>query len=90
MKTATETLKKRKIASVLNKFSGNIAGKNGEILSLRSKIIDLEQRVSEREVYTSKDCIIIKKMPHFDQATSFTGAGMSLFRKLFGTCDQCV
>ena len=66
LKAAIEALKNKEIASVLSKYTKIFAEKESEIMSLRNRVTDLEQRVSEQEIYTSKDCIFIENVPHLD------------------------
>ena len=66
LKAAIEALKNKEIASVLRKFTGIIAEKESEIISLRNRVTDLEQRVREQEKCTFKDCFIIKNMSYLD------------------------
>ena len=66
LKAAMEARQNKEIASALSKFTESIAEKESEIISLRNRVTDMEQRVSEQEIYTSKDCINNENMPHLD------------------------
>ena len=84
LKAAIEALKNKEIASVLTKFTEIIAEKEGEIISLRNRVTDLEQRVSEQEIYTSKDCIIIENMPHLNMNLHLQEQVCLFFEKYLG------
>ena len=49
------------LTTILVKLYALILEKDSEILELRTKMSNLEKRITEEEIYSSKDSIIIKK-----------------------------
>ena len=62
----------------------NYCRKEIEIMSIRNRVFDLEQRVSEQETYTSKDCIIIETMPHLDMKLHLRELVCLIFERYLG------
>ena len=60
---AIQSLEKDKLSSIILKFNEIIQERDSEITLLRNKVADLEARVIEREIYSSKDCLIIENLP---------------------------
>ena len=64
---AIQSLENDKLSSILLKFNEIIQERDSEITLLRNKVADLEARVIEQEIYSSKDCLIIENLPIEDQ-----------------------
>ena len=60
---AIQSLENDKLSSILLKFKEIIQERDSEITLLRNKVADLEARVIEQEIYSSKDCLIIENLP---------------------------
>ena len=64
---AIQSLENDKLSSILLKFNEIIHERDSEITLLRNKVADLEARVIEQEIYSSKDCLIIENLPIEDR-----------------------
>ena len=53
-------IEKANLSTTLAKLYALILGKASEILELRNKVSNLEERIAEQEIYSSKDSIIKK------------------------------
>ena len=62
-----QSLENDKLLSMLLKFNEIIQERDSEITLLRNKVADLEARVIEQEIYSSKDCLIIENLPIEDR-----------------------
>ena len=51
------------IRDVLSYFAELLKEKDNTINLLQNKVADLQNRVTQQEIYTSKDCLIIQNMP---------------------------
>ena len=64
---AIQSLENDKLSSILLQFNEITQKRDSEITLLRNKAADLEARVIEQEIYSSKDCLIIENLPIEDR-----------------------
>ena len=64
---AIQSLENDKLPSMLLKFNEIIQERDSEVTLLRNKVADLEARVIEQEIYSSKNCLIIENLPIEDR-----------------------
>ena len=62
-----QSLENDKLSSILLKFNEITQERDSESTLLRNKVADLEARVIEQEIYSSKDCLIIENLPIEDR-----------------------
>ena len=63
IKSAIEAIENADLKKILTEIVTNLTIKDEKIKSLENKVADLEARVDECEIYSSKDCIIMEKLP---------------------------
>ena len=76
-----QSLENDKLSSKLLKFNEIIQERDSEITLLRNKVADLEARVIEQEIYSSKDCLIIENLPIEDRNAPLSHQVCHFFQK---------
>ena len=76
-----QSLENDKLSSILLKFNEIIQERDSEITLLRNKVADLEARVIEQEIYSSKNCLIIKNLPIEDRNAPLSHQVCQFFQK---------
>ena len=80
---AIQSLENDKLSSILLKFNEIIQERDSEITLLRNKVADLEARVIEQEIFSSKDCLVIENLPIEDQTAPLSHQVCNFFQKFF-------
>ena len=78
---AIQSLENDKLSSILLKFNEIIQERDSEISLLRNKVADLEARIIEQEIYSSKDCLIIENLPIEDRNAPLSHQVCQFFQK---------
>ena len=78
---AIQSLEIEEISSILLKFNEIIQERDSENTLLRNKVADLEARVIEQEIYSSKDCLIIENLPIEDRNAPLSHHVCHFFQK---------
>ena len=85
------------LSTIIAKLYALILEKDSEILEIRNRVTNLEERITEQEIYSSKDSIIIENLPlnHnkellSEQVCLFSGKilGYKAFPSRFKACHQ--
>ena len=79
---AIQSLENDKLSSRLLKFNEIIQERDSEITLLRNKVANLEARVIEQEIYSSKDCLIIENLPIKDRNAPLSHQVCHFFSKV--------
>ena len=72
------------LSTILAKIYAIIREKDSEILELRNKVTNLEERITEQEIYLSKDSIIIENLPLNHSKESLLEQVCHFFDKFLG------
>ena len=76
-----QSLENDNLSSILLKIIEIIQETDSEITLLRNKVTDLEARVIEQEIYSSKDCLIIENLPIEDRNAPLSHQCCHFFEK---------
>ena len=78
---AIQSLENDNLSSILLKFNEIIQERDSDITLLGNKVADLEARVIEQEIYSSKDCLIIDNLPIEDRNAPLSHQVCHFFQK---------
>ena len=76
-----QSLENDKLSSILLKVKEIIQERDTEITLLRNKVTDLEARVIEQEIHSSKDCLIKENLPIEDRNAPLSHQVCHFFQK---------
>ena len=71
------------LSTILTKLYALILEKDGEILELRNKVTNLEERITEQEIYSSKDSINLENLL-LNHSKESLSEQVCLFEKFLG------